>query len=94
MSKNKTARESLNEALVDLEGVRDEARLSLHLLSLDAKKGWQELETDLQELEGKVRALGEQVGESSAAKVREAAATVRAFVERHLRREGDDKIVH
>ena len=45
------ATESFKEALADLGRARDQAKLKLHLLSLDAQSKWTELEGKIENLE-------------------------------------------
>ena len=92
MSNKKSLKESLDEALAELDGARDEVRLSAHLLSLEAKESWREIEESARDVEDKVRAVGEQVAEDSAARVVDAARAVRAFVERHVRRRDEARL--
>lgn len=80
------AKESLNKALDELERARDEARVGLHLLSMEAKEKWSDLESKLLEIDDEVRAKGETASEASAAKVHEVARTVREFVEKNVQK--------
>ena len=82
----KTTNESLNKAMDEITRARDEARLTLHLLSSEAKDKWAELEGKVQQLEGQLGQRGEKATEQSAAKVHEVAASVRQFVEKHIKK--------
>jgi hypothetical protein len=81
----KTTNESLNKALDEITRARDEAKLTLHLLSAEAKDKWSELEGKLQQLEGQLSEKGEKATEQSAAKVHELAANLRQFVQSHVK---------
>jgi hypothetical protein len=52
------------ELLDALRTARDTARVQAHLLSLDAKQRWQELEGKLLNAEAKLEQAGDNVGES------------------------------
>lgn len=84
----KTTNESLNKALDEITRARDEAKLTLHLLSAEAKDRWAELEGKVEQLEGQLSERSEKVTEQSAARVHELAASVRQFVEKHLKKAG------
>lgn len=81
---HKPASQSLKEALVDLEAARDQARLKLHLWSMDAQMKWKELESKVQSFQHSAESEAERITDESAAKARELARTVRKFVEQHL----------
>lgn len=81
---HKPASQSLKEALVDLTAARDQARLKLHLWSMDAQVKWKELETKVQSFQQAAETEAERITDDSAAKARDLARTVRKFVEQHL----------
>lgn len=81
---HKPASQSLKEALVDLEAARDQARLKLHLWSMDAQTKWKQLESKVQSFQQSAETEAERITDESAAKARELARTVRKFVEQHL----------
>jgi len=59
------ANESKKQELLDaLRTARDTVRVQAHLLSLDAKERWQELEGKLLNAEAKLEQAGDSVGES------------------------------
>lgn len=58
-------RESVNQRIDELERIRDEVKLKLHLANLDAKKHWFTLETQLDELESELRRDRSAVAEAS-----------------------------
>jgi hypothetical protein len=77
------AKQSLEQALGELERARDEIKVRLHLLSREAKNQWDGLEARLRDLDSELRTKTEAASESSAEKVREVAKTVREFVEKN-----------
>lgn len=70
MSITKEARRAKHQILEQLVALRDEGKLQLHLLSLDAKQRWRELEAQVDLLE--LRA--DQEGEKAALALKEAAS--------------------
>lgn len=74
---------SLKEALSELAAARDQARVKLHLLSMDAQAKWRELESKVEALQKTAAHDAERMADESAAKARELAHSVRKFVE-HL----------
>ncbi len=83
MSK-KDANQLLIEAKQELEAAREAARLKLHLLSMDARGKWDDLEKKFQGLQADLSETGEKVGETSAAAARDLAHSIRKFVEKHV----------
>jgi hypothetical protein len=82
---------SKNEPLNTLEDARDElgaarelARLKLHLLSMDARRTWDELEGKFQSLQEDLGKQGEELGQTSATAARDLARSIRKFVEKHI----------
>lgn len=71
------------EILNDLTMLRDEARVQLHLLSMDARKRWDSLETELTQLEQKLANDAEHVSESAVASARGLASSVKKFFKEH-----------
>jgi hypothetical protein len=69
-----------NEALKELALVRDEARLRWHLLSMDARKRWQELEDKVESLEQSLRRRGEKANEAVLTAARDLSKTARDFL--------------
>jgi len=72
-SPNKT----INDALADLASVRDEARLQMHLFSLDAKQRWSELEAKL------LAVPADSPAETALAGLRELTRAARIFIDEH-----------
>jgi CBS domain-containing protein len=67
--------------LIDaLSSARASARVQMHLLSLDAREGWRELESKLDNLQSKIEREGERVGENATKKARELTRSVRDFL--------------
>ena len=64
MSIKSDVRNAKNHALSQLATMRDEAKVRLHLLSLDARKTWDELETALLSLEQRANQEGEKASEA------------------------------
>jgi hypothetical protein len=78
---SKASTESFKDAIENLTKARDEVRLSLHLLSMEGKKQWDELE---RKVEQRVAEEADKVTEATASKAQELARTVRKFVEQHV----------
>ena len=79
------AKHSLDNAIDELTRARDEVKVGLHLLSMEAKDKWSELESRILEIDDNLRAKGEAASEVSAERVHEVAKTVREFVEKNVR---------
>ena len=62
---------SSKELIEALSTARDRARVQLHLLSLDARDSWHELESKIDNLQAKIENDSERLGESAAKKVHE-----------------------
>jgi hypothetical protein len=62
---------SIQELLGALQTTRDRARVQLHLLSMDAKDRFHELEVKLVDLEEKLQSGGERVAHEASATVDE-----------------------
>ena len=71
---------SKKEMIDALTTARDSARVQLHLLSLEAREHWQELESKLDSLQSKVEREGERVSESVTKKVRDLTRSVGQFL--------------
>lgn len=79
------AKLSFDKAIDELTRARDEVKVGLHLLSMEAKEKWSGLESRLREIDDDLRVRGEAASEVSAEKVHEVAKTVREFVEKNVR---------
>lgn len=71
------------EILADLTTLRDETRVQLHLLSMDARARWQKLETRVEGLERELDSRAEKMSESMAAKAHSLKQEVKAFLKEH-----------
>lgn len=71
------------EILTDLTTLRDEARVQLHLLSMDARTSWQKLETRLQNLERELDSHAEKVSESALTSARGLKDELKTFLKEH-----------
>ena len=71
------------DILTDLTALRDEARIQLHLLSLDARDRWQELEKDLLALEQTLNKTGEHASDAGLSAGRNLIQGARRFLKDH-----------
>jgi len=71
------------EVLNDLARLRDEARVQLHLLSMDARKRWDSLEKELTVLEQRLVNSAEGVTDSAAESARGLKNSVKALFKEH-----------
>jgi len=71
------------EILSDLTALRDEARIQLHLLSMDAKARWQEFEPQLESLMRELDTGAEKVSEATAASARRLTQDLKSFFRKH-----------
>lgn len=72
---------SPKELIAALATARDRARVQLHLLSLDAREDWRELESKLDTLQSKVERDGEKLTESAINKARELTHAVKELLQ-------------
>jgi len=72
------AKTALNEAIDDLKQARDQARLRLHLSSMEAKQRWNKLEASVEE---SIRRGRDEATEMAVTKARELAKSVREFTQ-------------
>lgn len=79
MSKEKS-NQSSRGFLDALRATSDHLRVQAHLLSLDAKKRWDEFETELNAIQASVERDGEQIAASTEARFRELAQGVKVFL--------------
>jgi CBS domain-containing protein len=77
MTNHASKPQAVKELLEALGVARGRARVQAHLLSLDAKKRWQGLETTLLELENKLEQNGEKIVATVTANVREVTQAAR-----------------
>jgi CBS domain-containing protein len=74
---------TIADALAELASVRDEARVQMHLLSLEAKQRWNELEAKLEALPS------DGAADTALTRLRELTRVARAFVDEHRRPAND-----
>lgn len=55
----------INDEFEKLRTLRDELRVKIHLGKAEARDKWEELESDWQHVEGKIKVLGEETKESA-----------------------------
>ena len=80
MSKSSSVGESLKGALEELAQARDEVKLKMHLLSLEARQRWGEIEGKLSEFEQTLEHKGTQAAEATASKARSLAESARELL--------------
>lgn len=68
-----------------LAAARDRVRLNLHLLSLDTRKLWDELEGKILNLENKIGQEAEALSEATANAAIDLSGSVKDFVDSHVR---------
>jgi hypothetical protein len=83
MSKKESTK-TLTEAVEELDAAREAARLKVHLLSMDARRTWDELEGSFSSLKKDLARESEKAAEASAVAARDLARSIRKFVESHL----------
>jgi hypothetical protein len=76
--------DALKETVEELRAARETARLKLHLLSLDAKEAWKEVEARFQETETALSERSDHAAEAAARAARDLARFVRKFLEKHI----------
>jgi hypothetical protein len=81
----KTPNIDLSRSLDLLTATRDQVRLSLHLLSLDTRQKWDELEGKILSLENKLGQEAETVSDATASAAIDLSGSVKAFVDSHVR---------
>ena len=78
----------LSHPLEILTTARDQVRLSLHLLSMDTRQKWNELEGKILSLENKIGQEAESVSEATASAAIDLSGSVKEFVDSHVRHIG------
>jgi CBS domain-containing protein len=76
-----TRKDSIQHALRELISARDEVRLRMHLLSLEARQRWGELESKLLFFQDQVSDGGERMADAASAKARELTRSIRDFMQ-------------
>ncbi len=75
--------------LIDaLATARESARLQAHLLSLEARDRWQELESRIDALQSRIEYEGERMSANAADRVRELTEAVKEFIREHTGHRG------
>lgn len=75
----------LSHPLETFGAAREQMRLNLHLLSLDARQKWSELETKILNLESKIGQEAESLSEATANAAIDLSGSVKDFVDAHVR---------
>ena len=75
----------LSKPLDVLTAARDQVRLSLHLLSLDTRQKWDELEGKILSLEYKIGQEAEGISDATASAASDLSGSVKDFVDTHVR---------
>lgn len=74
---------SAKELIDALATARARARVQLHLLSLDARDSWRELESKIDAMQAKVESDGDRLSASAAKKVRELTQSVKELLQQN-----------
>ena len=75
----------LSQPIQTLNSAREQIRLSLHLLSMDARQKWDQLEAQILHLEGKLGQEAESLSEATASAAIDLSGSVKEFVDSHVR---------
>lgn len=75
---------NLQKALAELESTRDRIRVQLHLLSMEAKDRWKDIEQRLEVLEQQAGEEASKASEATLNKAQDLSNKLRAFLEEHL----------
>jgi hypothetical protein len=75
----------LSHPIESINSARDQMRLSLHLLSLDARQKWDEFEAKILTLESKIGQEAESLSEATASAAIDLSGSVKDFVDSHVR---------
>jgi CBS domain-containing protein len=84
MSIKKDVKHSSRRALEQLRALRDEAKVQLHLLGMDARRAFAELETQASALEERVNREGDQALESLKSATHELTRALNEFMTTHV----------
>lgn len=84
MTIRRDARHAKNQILEQLTALRDEGRVQLHLLSLDAKERWDELEERISKLEREADQEGDKAVEVLKHTAHELTRAVGDFMTKHM----------
>jgi hypothetical protein len=75
----------LSHPIETFTAAREQMRLDLHLLNLDARQKWQELEAKILNLESRIGQEAESLSEATASAAIDLSGSVKAFVDSHVR---------
>jgi len=81
----KTTAFDLSHPIETFTAAREQIRLSLHLLNLDARQKWTELEAKILTLENKIGQEAESLSEATASAAIDLSGSVKDFVDNHVR---------
>ena len=81
----KTSAFDLSHPFETFSAAREQLRLNLHLLSLDARQKWTELEAKILTLESKIGQEAESLSEATANAAIDLSGSVKDFVDNHVR---------
>ncbi|HKO47206.1 MAG TPA: hypothetical protein VJV79_05760 [Polyangiaceae bacterium] len=81
----KTTNFDLKHPLDSFTAVREQIRLNLHLLNLDARQKWDELEAKILMLESKIGQEAESLSDATASAAIDLSGSVKDFVDNHVR---------
>jgi CBS domain-containing protein len=84
MSMKSESRRVKHQILEQLTALRDEGKVQLHLLSLDARQGWQELEKRINKLESDADQQGEKLTELLKQTAHELTQSMTTFMAKHM----------
>ncbi|MEO8906368.1 MAG: hypothetical protein ABI488_27370 [Polyangiaceae bacterium] len=75
----------LSKPLEFFSSAREQIRLSLHLLNMDARQKWDELEGKILSIENKLGQEAESISEATASAAIDLTGSVKEFVDSHVR---------
>ncbi len=78
----KPLRDRVDAEIEELQSLRDEIRVKLHLAGMEAKDAWAELEPRIERLEGQVAREGAAVADATLALAKDLSVALKSFRER------------
>jgi hypothetical protein len=75
----------LSHPIETFSAAREQIRLSLHLLNMDARQKWTELEAKILNLESRIGQEAESLSEATASAAIDLSGSVKEFVDNHVR---------
>ena len=75
----------LSHPIETFSAAREQVRLSLHLLNMEARQRWTELEAKILTLENKIGQEAESLSEATASAAIDLSGSVKDFVDNHVR---------